>query len=232
MSQRQKLLGYPSLSSRSWVQLNLLDANLPSNTREHTARAAHRGTVWNAALLGLAGVPRWHCLAQGNVFFGVAQPAWHKERGAGCCPLLSLTATPSLRRELGRRAGEKGLGRKLYVILGWLLSNCFNEMECGVFSAAWQKQPFFVFAILGGKQSKLVCFPAALSSSAWICHRGGSRILLSARGRLPWCVCVCVSSCVCNSVCKWLSLVPLWGVNTAVVLKWDQLSFKVPNSDL
>lgn len=156
--------------------------------------------VGNAALLGPAGVPRWHCLALGNVLFGVAQPARCEARGAAFCAPLSLAATPSSHRGLGRRAGEKGLGRKLYVILGWLLSNCFNEMECGVFSAAWQKQPFFVFAILGGKQLKLVCFPAAFSSSAWVCHRDGSRILLSARGQLPWCV--CVSSCVCNLVCK------------------------------
>lgn len=127
----------------------------------------------------------------------MAQPAWHKERGAGCCPLLSLTATPSLRRELGRRAGEKGLGRKLYVILGWLLSNCFNEMECGVFSAAWQKQPFFVFAILGGEAVEVSLFSSCFKQfSLDLPQRWEQNIALSEGTVALVCVCVCPRACV------------------------------------
>lgn len=48
-------------------------------------------------------------------------------------------------------AGEEGLkegagggaGRKLYVILGWLLNNCFNEMECSVFSTCLAETAIF-----------------------------------------------------------------------------------------
>lgn len=57
-------------------------------------------------------------------------------------------------------AGEEGLkegagggaGRKLYVILGWLLNNCFNEMECSVFSTCLAETAFFFFLVfyLGG----------------------------------------------------------------------------------
>lgn len=73
-------------------------------------------------------------------------------------------------------AGEEGLkegagggaGRKLYVILGWLLNNCFNEMECSVFSTCLAETAFFfffLFSILeGGEELELLYFPAALNT--------------------------------------------------------------------
>lgn len=72
-------------------------------------------------------------------------------------------------------AGEEGLKegagggaeRKLYVILGWLLNNCFNEMECSVFSTYLAETMFFflLFSILEGeKEPELLCFPAALNT--------------------------------------------------------------------
>lgn len=72
-------------------------------------------------------------------------------------------------------AGEEGLkegagggaGRKLYVILGWLLNNCFNEMECSVFSTCLAETAFFflLFSISeGGKELELLYFPSSLTT--------------------------------------------------------------------
>lgn len=71
-------------------------------------------------------------------------------------------------------AGEEGLkegagggaGRKLYVILGWLLNNCFNEMECSVFSTCLAETAIFfcLFSVLeGGKELDFLYFPTALN---------------------------------------------------------------------
>lgn len=62
-------------------------------------------------------------------------------------------------------AGEEGLregagggaGRKLYVILGWLLNNCFNEMECSVFSTCLAEAAFFF------------CFLSWRGERSWSC---------------------------------------------------------------
>lgn len=70
-------------------------------------------------------------------------------------------------------AGEEGLregagggaGRKLYVILGWLLNNCFNEMECSVFSTCLAEAAFFfVFYLGGGKGVGVALFSSALNT--------------------------------------------------------------------
>lgn len=48
-----------------------------------------------------------------------------------------------------------GAERKLYVILGWLLSNCFNQMECSVFSAYLAETAlFFIFYFFGGERGE------------------------------------------------------------------------------
>lgn len=59
---------------------------------------------------------------------------------------------------LKERAGG-GAGRKLYVILGWLLNNCFNEMECSVFSTCLAETAFFFFS----------CFLSWRGERSWSC---------------------------------------------------------------
>lgn len=86
----------------------------------------------------------------------------------GCEALGALSLVWSCPCRVGRLfAGEEGLkegagggaGRKLYVILGWLLNNCFNEMECSVFSTRLAETAnfFLLFSVLEGGKGVAVC---------------------------------------------------------------------------
>lgn len=77
------------------------------------------------------------CEVFGAAFSG-AESRW-------CVPAVELGSALRVGEEgCGEGAGG-GAGRKLYVILGWLLSNCFNEMECSVFSACLAETAIFFF---------------------------------------------------------------------------------------
>lgn len=143
--------------------------------------------------------------------------------------ILALLAWEAALWGGGRREGAGGgAGRKLYVILGWLLSNCFNEMECSVFSACLAETAIFLFSILGrgcgvGVSLFSSCFKQlGLDLSRrweWKVVLGeGAVALLCVCGRLSLYM-QCVSGRA-QSLC--------FSVNACVVLPWIRLILKYP----